>query len=190
MKKIRNLVVLVVSLFLLVGCSMGVNNAADAVENYLNNYKSLDNDVVDQIDEIVKEEDLTEEQQETYKKVLKRQYENMEYEITDETYDGDTAKVTAKVTVYDYYKVQQEIADYLKNNRDEFYKDGVYDENLYLDYKLEKMNKYDERITHTIDFEVVKDNTMWIVSDLSRNDLDKIHGIFDYSGVDSYETND
>lgn len=186
MRKVRNLVLVFISLFFVVGCSMSINNAKDAVEDYLNNYKHLDDDVVDQINEIVEEEDLSKDQQETYKKVLKRQYENMKYEITDEIYNGDSAKVTAKVTVYDYYKVQQEIAEYLKTNRDKFYTDGVYDENLYLDYKLKTMNDYNKTITHTIVFEVVKDNDMWVVSDLSKNDLDKIHGIYDYSNDNAY----
>lgn len=190
MRKVRNLVLVFISLFFVVGCSMSINNAKDAVEDYLNNYKHLDDDVVDQINEIVEEEDLSKDQQETYKKVLKRQYENMKYEITDEIYNGDSAKVTAKVTVYDYYKVQQEIAEYLKTNRDKFYTDGVYDENLYLDYKLKTMNDYNKTITHTIVFEVVKDNDMWVVSDLSKNDLDKIHGIYDYSNDNAYNNED
>ena len=43
------------------------------------------------------------------------------------------------------------------------------------------MNKYDKTITYTIDFKVKKENNKWIVNDLSENDIEKIHGIYDYS---------
>ena len=105
----------------------------------------------------------------------------MKYEITDEVYDGDTATVTTKITVYDYYKVQKEVAEYLKDNREKFYKDGSYDEDSYIDYKLDTMKKYDKTVTYSIDFKVKKENGKWKVTDLSDTDIQKIHGIYDYT---------
>jgi hypothetical protein len=181
MKKFEKLIVIVLSLFLIVGCGCTNKKASDAVKDYLDNYRNLDDSVTTQLDDVVATEDLTDDQKETYKEILERQYKNMTYEITDEVYDGDEATVTALITVYDYYKVQQEVAEYLKDNREEFYKDGVYDEDSYIDYKLDTMKKYDETITYTIDFKVTKENNKWVVNDLSDTDVEKIHGIYDYT---------
>lgn len=181
MKKLKKLIVIVMSLFLVVGCGCTNNKAADSVKDYLNNYKNLDDNVNSQLDDVVAAEDLTDNQKETYKEILKRQYKDMKYEITNEKYEGDEAVVTVKITVYDYYKVQQDVADHLKDNREEFYKDGVYDEDAYIDYKLDTMKKYDKTITYTIDFVVEKKNNKWVVKDLSDKDVEKIHGIYDYS---------
>lgn len=181
MKKMQKIIVTVLSLFLIVGCACSMNKAKDAVEDYLDNYKNLDENVTTQLDELVAKEDLTDSEKETYKEVLRRQYKDMKYEITDEVYDGDKATVTAKITVYDYYKVQQEVANYLKDNRDKFYKDGTYDETAYIDYKLDTMKKYDKTVTYSIEFKVKKENNKWQVEDLSDTDVEKIHGIYDYS---------
>ena len=181
MKKLEKVFVIVISLFLVVGCACSVNKAKDAVEDYLNNYQSLDDNITKQLDEVVEKEELSDEQKEVYREVLERQYKDMKYEITNEVYDGDEAVVTAKITVYDYYQVQQDIAEHLKENREDFYIDGAYDEDLYIDYKLDTMKKYDKTITYTIDFKVTKENSKWVVNDLSESDIEKIHGIYDYS---------
>lgn len=181
MKNFKKIFVITIALFLTVGCACSVNKAKDAVKDYLNNYKNLDENITTQLDDLVAKEDLTDSQKETYKDVLKRQYKDMKYEITDEVYDGDTATVTTKITVYDYYKVQKEVAEYLKDNREKFYKDGSYDEDSYIDYKLDTMKKYDKTVTYSIDFKVKKENGKWKVTDLSDTDIQKIHGIYDYT---------
>lgn len=181
MKKIRKIFVIVLSLFLVSGCGMTDDKAKMAIENYLNNYKKLDNNVTSQLDDLIASEDLTDSQKKVYREILERQYKDMKYEITNEEYDGDTATVTAKITVYDYYKVQEEITDYLKEHREEFYKDGTYDEESYIDYKLDTMKKYDKTVTYSIDFKLTKENNKWLVNDLDLDDIEKIHGIYDYS---------
>lgn len=181
MKKIQKLIVVVLSLILVAGCGCSVNSASQAVRNYLNEYKDVKGNVSDQIDELIEEENLNDDQKDVYKEIFEKQYKDMKYEITNETYDGDEATVTAQITVYDYYKVQKEVSDYLTENREEFYTDNMYDEDLYIDYKLDTMKKYDKTITYTIDFKVTKENGKWVVNDLSENDIKKIHGIYDYS---------
>lgn len=181
MKKMQKIIVIVISLFLVVGCGCSMNKASDAVKKYLDSYKELDDDVATQLDDLIAKEDLTEEQKKVYKEVLQKQYKDMKYDITNEEYNGDEATVNAKITVYDFYKVQEEVTDYLKDHREEFYTDGAYDEDLYIDYKLETMKKYDKTITYTIDFKVTKENGKWVVNDLKEDDIKKIHGIYDYS---------
>ena len=50
-----------------------------------------------------------------------------------------------------------------------------------IDYKLDTMKKYDKTVTYSIEFKVKKENNKWQVEDLSDTDVEKIHGIYDYS---------
>lgn len=167
-------------LLLLVGCSCSSDKAADAVEKYLNNYKNLDDTVLADIDSLVAEEELSDENSETYKEVLKRQYRDLLYTIENETYDGDTAEVTVKITVYDLYKTQQEASTYLNENQEEFLTDGEYDNEKYLNYKLGKMKETTETISYNVVFQVNKVDGKWQVEQPDEPTLEKIHGIFNY----------
>ena len=69
----KKIVGIIACLFMVVGCSCSNDLAADAVEQYLNDYKSLNNYVLEDIDELVESENLTEKGKDTYKEVLKRQ---------------------------------------------------------------------------------------------------------------------
>ena len=179
----KKIIMFVLGLFIICGCEMTNNNAKNEVEKYLNNYKLLDKNVKEQLDDMIEKEDLTDNQKRVYREVLERQYKNMKYEIIDEKYDKnkESAKVTAKVTVYDYYKVQEEITEYLKNNREKFYKDGEYDEESFIDYKLDNMKNYNETVTYDVEFNLKKEGNNWIIEDLDLDDIEKIHGIYDYS---------
>ena len=177
MKKILG----IISLLLLVGgCSCANDKAADAVEKYLNDYKGLSDNVLADIDDIIENEDLTDKGKSTYKEILKRQYRDMIYTIEDEKYDGDTALVTVKITVYDYYQANKASADYLNEHPDEFLEDGKYDNDLYMDYKLEQMKNTNETISYNIVFKVNKKDGKWIVEQPSDEVLEKIHGIYNY----------
>ena len=180
MKNFKKIFVIAIALFLTVGCACSVNKAKDAVKDYLNNYKNLDENVTTQLDDLVAKEDLTDSQKETYKDVLKRQYKDMKYEITDEVYDGDTATVTAQITVYDYYTAEKEANTYLTENPDKFKKDGTYDKSLFTDYKLDKLDKVNKTVDYTIDFVLTKVDNKWEVNDLNNEQLEKIHGVYEY----------
>ena len=177
----KKVLIVILSLFIITGCDMMDNKAKMAVTNYLDNYKKLDSDVEKQLDTVIERESFNDEQKALYKDIMERQYKNLEYEITNEKYDGNKATITAKITVYDYYKAQENIAEYLKNNREEFYKDGQYDENSYINYKLNTMKNYKDRVTYSIDFKLDKKDNNWVIKDLDLDDIEKIHGIYDYS---------
>ena len=81
MKKIIVLVMMVLSLL---GCNMS-NTPSNEVERYLDNFNNLSDEVIMDVDSKVSMEELNNENKEIYKKVLLRQYENMKYEITDES---------------------------------------------------------------------------------------------------------
>lgn len=165
----------------LAGCSMMKKTAKGAVEDFLNQYKSLSSNVLEDLDKVVDDEDLTDEQKEKYRDILKRQYEELKYEVQDEEYDGDKATVKTKITVIDYYKVQKDASKYLQNNEDKFLEDGVYSNKLYMDYKLEQMDKAKDTKDYTINFKLQKnDKGNYEVIDLTNEDLEKIHGIYNY----------
>ena len=110
MKKI--LTILLVTL-LLTGCG---KSAKMEVENYLKKYKTLDSEVLVDLERVVESKDLS-------------------YEIIKEEYDADISYITVKIEVYDLYKVESDASYYLENHRSEFEDNGTYNASKYMDYK-------------------------------------------------------
>lgn len=178
----KKLGLILITLIAAVGCACTMTKASDAVKEYLGKYNNHDSEVLVELDELVKEENLTDEQTESYKELMKKQYTDMKYEIVDETYNGDEAIVTTKITVYDLYKAQTEAENYKEEHKEEFQDDNaVYDAMKFLEYKIEQMTKTDKTVEYTIDFKVIKENGKWVVDNVSTEDLEKIHGIYNYS---------
>lgn len=183
MKKILKVMLVMVFAITLAGCSCMQKTAKTRVEEFLDQYRNLSANVLGDLDEVVDSETtLSEEQKEKYRDVLKKQYSDLKYEIVDETYDGDTAVVEAKITVYDLYKAQKDASTYLENNRDEFNdENGTYDSSKFMDYRLEQMQDITDTVEYTISFNLTKDNSgNWQINELSQDDLEKIHGIYNY----------
>ncbi|MBQ6686951.1 MAG: hypothetical protein IJN03_00315 [Bacilli bacterium] len=177
----KKIFIMVVSCLLLVGCSLTEEKASDAVKKYLHQYNNLGDIVLADIATLVDSEELNDEQKKVYEDVLKKQYQDLSYEIVNEEYNGDTAEVEVNITVYDLYKAQTDAATYLSNNLDEFNDEtGSYDNEKYLDYKLEQMKKTTDTVEYTIDFVVTKNDDKWVVAQPSTDDLEKIHGIYNY----------
>lgn len=182
MKKFLISLTLIMSSIFLVGCGINNKTAKNAVEDFLDQYKNLSASVLTDLEQVIKQENLNDEQQDKYREILKKEYSDLKYEILDETYDGDTAIVKTKIIVYNLYKAQSDAAIYLNNNMDEFKNDaGEYDNNKYLDYKLDEMKKVKDTVEYTIEFNCKKnDKGNWEVNELSNSDLEKIHGIYNY----------
>lgn len=178
MKKV--LILIIAGLFL-VGCGCMDDKASDAVKSYLDQYRNLNDNVIGDLEELVDKQTLSEDQKKVYKTIMEKQYKDLKYEIVKEDYDGDTAKVTAKITVYDLYKVQEDADSYMGKHMEEFYDENkTYDNTKYLDYKLKKMKENTETVSYTIVFDVKKTDKKWIVEQPSQEDLEKIHGIHNY----------
>ena len=180
MKK-KLLLLLILFSFFLTGCK---NIAArDAVIELLEEYRNLSDDVIISMEKVIKNEGLDDEQSEVYRSILKKQYQDLEYEIISESYNGDDAIVETKITVYDLYKPQEYALDYAKVHPEEFaITSDTYDEKLFIDYKLAKMLDATDRIIYTISFNVSKDeNNQYQIVDLNTEILEKIHGMYDYS---------
>lgn len=178
----KKILIVLVSCLLMVGCSLTEQKASDAVKDYLNQYNNLSDTVITDIATLVDSENLNDDQKKVYEGVLQKQYQDLSYEIVNEEYDGDKAEVEVTITVYDLYKAQNDAATYLANNLEEFNGDnGSYDNEKYMDYKLEQMKKTTDTVEYTIDFNLTKEDDKWRVEQPSTEDLEKIHGIYNYS---------
>lgn len=168
MKKILSILVF---LFLLVGCSLS-NTPTSKVEDLLSKYQMLDSDIKNGIDSVLEGESLTEDQRNRYRKLIENQYKNLSYEVKDETIDGNTATITVEIEVLDYKKSI--------NETNEYYLGATgYTTYEYNDTKLSNLEKVKDKVTYTIDFDVVKDNDgNWKISSLSNETIKKIQGMY------------
>lgn len=120
MKKILLCFSCIMAIVLLSGCSMD-NTPTKKVENFLDNYKNQDETVLAQLKDMVDTDTLMDDDQKTaYTDIMKRQYQDLTYDIKDEVINGDTATVTAEIEVYDYYKINQDAENYYNSNPNEF----------------------------------------------------------------------
>jgi len=172
MKKVLSILGIIILLSTLTGC--GGNTARNAVDMYLKKYKTLDSEVLVDLESILEKEGLNDSQKEKYRNILKKQYKDLSYEILEEEYDENVSYVTVKIEVYDLSKAQNDASIYLQNNSEEFNDEtGIYDSSKYLDYKLEQMQNMNDRVDYTIIFTVTKENDKYVISQPTENDLKK-----------------
>ena len=172
----KKLCLFLITLIAAVGCACTMTKASDAVKEYLGKFNNHDAEILVELDALVKEENLTDKQSDSYKEMMKKQYTDLKYEIVEEVYNGDEAVVTTKITVYDLYGAQKDAEKYRNEHQEEFQ-----DIAEFLEYKIEQMTKSDKRVEYTIDFKVIKKDGKWVVENVSTEDLEKIHGIYNYS---------
>ena len=158
------------------------NTPTKKVEAFLNKYQTLDNVVLDQMDNMISTDTLMDsDQKNNYSDVLKRQYQDLTYQIKDERIDGDKAVVTAEIEVYDFYKTNNSSAKYYAENEDKFLNDdGILDESKYVEYRIEQMKNTMERVKYTIDFTLTKVNNKWTLDEIDDATRLKIHGLYEY----------
>lgn len=179
MKKKILLLSICLLMLLTTACSLG-DTPTSAVERLLARYNNQDEEILVELDDYINDNNLTDDQNTKYREVYIRQFKDMKYEIKEELIDGDIAKVITQITVYDYYTADKESRDYLSENMDEFMNDGVYDESLYVDYKLKQFETTDKTVDYTIEFNLTKVNNEWQVNELTTEQLEKIHGVYSY----------
>ena len=179
MKKI--VVSIITILFLLVGCTSEMDSPTKKVETFLSKYQKNDEEIVNEFDiGLLDEDNLTDEQKDKYKEIMLDQYKNLTYEIKEETVDGNEAEVEVEIEVYDYNTALANAYTYLDENADEFFVDDVLDAVKFIDYKLNQLFDYKDRITYTIEFQLTRadSNSEWEIKELTEADLKKIHGIY------------
>ncbi len=177
----KKIIAILIIISVVVGCACTNDKASDAVKEYLGKYNNHNPQILTELNHIMEEENLNDKQKEIYEATMKKQYKDLKYEIEEEKYNGEEAIVTTKVTVYDLYKAQKEAEDYKNMHKEEFLKeDKSYDTEKFLEYKLEQMKKTDTRIEYTIEFKVVKKEGKWTLDSVKTEDIEKIHGIYNY----------
>lgn len=181
MKKFLCALALVV---LLTGCELGKqldNTPTKKVENFLNKYQTLDDDVLDSLDSVIAEETLfNNDQRDKYRDIVKSNYQKMSYKIKDEEVDGNTARVTVEIEVIDYSKIMSDAEDYREKHKDEFLVNNEYNESKFIDYRLDKLKEAKEKVKYTMDLSLTKVKDEWIIDDLSKENEAKLNGVYNY----------
>lgn len=176
--------IIIAFVLLLSACSLGLaNTPKEKVKELLDKYKNQDTEIMDLLDSTISNE-YEGEYKDRYKKLIINQYKDMDYKITDEVIEEDSAIVTADITVYDYASAIDLANYYLSEHRDEFITksdenntDNI-DNNKFLDYKFNEMEKVSDKKTYTINFSLIKEDNKWLVESLSDTDIKKLHGLY------------
>ena len=178
----RKIFIFILSFILFTGCNNTLlNTPTKKVEMFFQNYQSLDKNVISQLNDVINNElTFTDDQRKEYLELMKRHYQSLKYNIKDEVIDGDQAVVTVEVEVMDYSRILNDADEYLKNNKDEFIKDGEYDISLFNDYRLKQLKKVNDKVKYTIDLSLSKIDNEWILDEISKETRDKINGIYIY----------
>ena len=181
MKKIISTILV---LFMLVGCSFDKmdNTPTKKVETYLNNYQTLNSNVLSELDSIVNEEIMfNNNQKATYRDLLKKHYQDLTYMIKEETVNANKATVEVEIEVNDYTKVLKEAESYKETHKEEFVDEAnEFNEEMFNDYKLGLLKSNKERVKYTLYISLTKKGKEWILDDLTESEQEKILGIYEY----------
>lgn len=171
-------IILLIICFLVCGCTK--NEAVTPVKDYFNDYKNHNINVTKSLDELISHENLTSDMQSMYKTVMKKLYYDLEYEITEETFNGDKATITVNVTTYDYNNSKKKALQYKNDHNNEFLNDDkTFNDTKYKYLQLEYMKSEDKRVSYTILFNVNFDGEKWVLENPDYTVIQKIHGIYE-----------
>lgn len=180
----KKLLCILGALAIMTGCSLTANmdnTPTKKVEALMAKYQSLDSGVLMDLDNVINNEELfNDEQKNDYREIMKKHYQDLTYEIKDETIDGNNAVVTVEIEVNDYSKVMATADQYLQDNREQFYnEENEYDEDLFTKYRLDQLRDADERVKYTLELSLTKNNGEWVLDELSDADRSKINGMYE-----------
>ena len=179
MKKI----LILLSIIILVGCTtLDISNTPNKkVEEFLNKYQMLDEEILNELDNVIDSKTkLNNENKEEYRKLIKKQYKDMQYTIKETTIDGDVAKVKVEIIVKDFTKIINDAEVYKRENMKEFYENEIYNDNSYKKYLIDKLKDAKDRVTYTLEFTLHKKNKKWTLDPITKEIEDKILGIYKY----------
>ena len=177
----KRVFLLSIFVILISGCALlrETTSPTRATEAFLGRYQSLDEQIMTQLDDVMAGENLTAQQQEDYRTLMRRQYQNMTYEIKDEVIDGDNAVVTVEIEVYDFGTAQADADFYREENPGEFEDDeGAFSPERFMDYRIGRLTEAEDRTKYTMDLRLTKVEDEWIIEDLTEIERQKIHGIY------------
>ena len=180
----KKIIIIIITLISITGCTLSDidNTPTKQVEAFLNNYQTLDKFVLDDLDLVInKKTNYSEKQKEEYRKILKKHYQNLNYEIKDETINGDRANVEVEIEVTDFHKTLKEANDYLESHKEEFIDEkGNYSESKYIDYQLEKLKDSKDTVKYTLNLTLNKVDNNWVLEQIDDIEEKKILGIYEY----------
>ena len=166
--KQKLLLLLVVPVFFLVGCTMA-NTPTSRVEDLFTKYQKLDNDIDSGINNVLNEQNLSEAQKERYRDILEKQYKNLTYQIKEETIDGDTAMVITEV----------EVTDLKKSINDLVFDANVYTKETYDEEKLNRLEQANDKVKYTLELTLTKNtDDEWKLNALTNEQIKKIQGMY------------
>ena len=170
---------LVLLVCFMTACSLNNNSKQEAIETLFERYRNKDDNVISQLKEVIMAEKLLDKQKEDYQELMEKQYNSLGYVIKDIKEENDTAVATIEITVLNYRSAIDKAEEELKTNPEKFNDDkNNFSEEKYMDYKIELMKKVDETTTYTLELNLYKEKGMWIIEELSSNDISKIHGLY------------
>ena len=174
-------ILMILGILLLTGCMFRMT-PSEKVEDFLNGYIKADKEIVNELDNMLKDTTMNDKQKKRYKEVIIDEYSNIKYEIKKETINEEkgTAKVKVDITVKDLYGATKKALNELETNPQKFYKDGLYDESKYTDYSLDLLEKVKDTKDYTIVINLTKNKNKWEINELDEETLNKIHGIYEY----------
>ena len=154
-------------------CATGCvnNHAEDAVKEYLEKYKNHDQEIINSTKELLREENLTEEQNNVYELIMKKQYTELDYKVKEEFYNGNKAVVRVELTVFDYNHSKEKAHEEKKNTENK---------NDYINLQLKNMKEETQRVKYTVDFFVNLKDENWVLETPNTEVLEKIHGLYHY----------
>lgn len=175
----KKLLVFLLPLFF-IGCGTVSSTPTKKVESFMASYQTLDDPVVEQLEDTASAETkFNEEQKNDYIALMKRHYQDLTYEIKDEIIDGDEATVVVEIEVTDYSKKMTDAEKYLNEHKEEFTdQEGNYDESLFTAYRLNELKEAKDRVKYTLNIYLTKVDNEWRINDLTNTDRMKIQGMY------------
>ncbi len=168
-------------LFLASGCSDMMNTPSRRVEEFLGKYQTMDSEVIADLDNVISDlDDYSDEAKKEYKSLMQKQYQNLSYKIKDEQINGDQATVIAEIEVFDYHTSLEKTKEYIRDHKDEFEEDEDQSRNKKMeDYRMKQLKAVTDKVNYTITFNLEKEDKTWKLKQLSDNDLQKLHGLYE-----------
>ena len=206
MKKLSTIFVFLFGAVLLfTGCNNTLNTPTKKVEEFLGKYQSLDSDVLAQLDTVIMSDtNMSDEQKDSYRAALEKQYQNLSYKIKDEKIDGDTATVDVEIEVLDYATAIAEAKEYYQEHEDEFKEENDNDNSnnnnnnnsvvedaedavedtfektkAFIDYKIKQIENVNDKVKYNITFNLEKEDGEWKMKNISDEDRQKLHGLYE-----------
>lgn len=177
MKRIKLCLLCLITL-LVVGCGQKIESPQEQVKSYLESYIKTEDSIMDNIKYPFSTEISTNELVK-YKDIMARQYTNLTYSIEKTEEDEKFALVTVNISVVDLKEAYNKATAYVAAHNDDFYdEESNIDPYKLNDYVLETMDSYEEIVNYSIDFNFVKENDEWKLTEIGDDIIKKISGTF------------